>query len=69
MRTCTVVPLQVRNQPDAEDQLQVAQADYQGKLVWVTQECTSDEPIVDQKELLLRIASLEDEIKRLRVLV
>ena len=63
------VPLQVRDQRDAEDQLQVALANYQETLEWVRQECTSDEPMVNQNELLLRIALLEDEIKELTNLV
>ena len=62
------VPLQVQVQLDAEDRLQVALADYQERLEWVTQECKLDEPMVTQQDLLVRIASLEDEIKALMAL-
>ena len=66
----TEVPLQVRVQLDLEGRLYEALADYQEKIEWVKEEkCTQDDLIVDQKELSIRIVSLENEIRALKGLI
>ncbi len=63
------VPLQVKDQLEAEARLHTALTDYHKKIEWVAQQCTSEGPRVSQRELLFRIASLQDEIKALKDLV
>ena len=63
------VPFQVKDQLEAEARLHSALTDYQEKLEWVTQQCGPHDPIVTRRELLVRIAVLEDEIKVLKDLV
>jgi len=63
------VPLKVQDQLDAEDGMYTALADYHKRLEWIGLECTPHESIVDPKQLLGRISSLEEKVKVLKALI